>query len=68
MKLLEHLVLEKRASKKKTTGRFLTLLARLGGYLNRKNDGPPVNMVLWRGMARLSDIHIRYCLGRVVGN
>jgi hypothetical protein len=68
MKLLEKLVPEKDGSKKKTVGRFLILLARLGGYLNRKSDAPPGNMVLWRGMARLTDIHIGYCLGRDVGN
>lgn len=68
MKLLEKLIEESEGSSKKTVGRFLNLLARLGGYLNRKNDGPPGNTVMWRGMARLSDIHLGYCLGRVVGN
>ena len=44
-------------------------LARLGGYLNRKRDAPPGNMVLWRGMARLTDIHLGYCMARGdVGN
>ena len=33
-------------------------IARLGGYLDRKNDPPPGNMGLWRGMTRLTDIHI----------
>jgi Transposase Tn5 dimerisation domain len=56
MKLLEHLVPEKEPAKKNTMARFLTLLARLGGYLNRKNDGAPGKMVMWRGMARLADI------------
>jgi Transposase DNA-binding/Transposase DDE domain len=68
MKLLEHLVPANDGSTKKTVGRFLTLLARLGGYLNRKRDAPPGNMVLWRGMARLTDIHVGYCLARDVGN
>lgn len=45
MKLLEHLV-PTNGSRKKAVGRFLTLLARLGGYLNRKQDLPPGNMVL----------------------
>ncbi len=62
MKLLEKMVPVKDGSAKPTVGRFLTLLARLGGYLNRKSDAPPGNMVLWRGMARLTDIHLGYCL------
>jgi len=44
-------------------------LARLGGYLNRNNDGPPGNTVIWRGMARLTDIEIGFQLGaQLVGN
>jgi hypothetical protein len=68
MKLLAHLVPAKDGATKKTVGRFLTLLARLGGYLNRKRDAPPGNMVLWRGMARLTDIHLGFCLAKDVGN
>lgn len=26
--------------------------------LNRQNDGPPGNIVLWRGLSRLTDIHM----------
>lgn len=68
MQLLEHLVPAKDGATKKTVGRFLTLLARLGGYLNRKRNAPPGNMVLWRGMARLTDIHLGYTLAKDVGN
>jgi len=68
IKLLEHLVPMKEESPKKTVGGFLIRLARLGGYLNRAGDSPPGNMVLWRGMARLTDIHLGYCLARDVGN
>ena len=68
MKLLDHLVPETDGSGKQSVGRFLILLARLGGYLNRKGDGPPGNMVLWRGMARLTDIHLGFSLARDVGN
>jgi hypothetical protein len=28
----------------------------LGGYLARKHDPPPGNMVVWRGLTRLNDI------------
>jgi len=48
------------------SGRDLSLqecliqLARLGGYMNRARDKPPGNTVMWRGLARLSDIAIGY--------
>jgi len=38
----------------------LTQLARLGGYLNRTGDGPPGNVVMWRGMSRLTDIELGF--------
>jgi hypothetical protein len=38
----------------------LTQLARLGGYLNRTGDGPPGNIVMWRGMSRLTDIALGF--------
>ena len=68
IKLLEHLVPAKEGSRKRTVGQFLIRLARLGGYLNRTRDAPPGNMVLWRGMARLTDIHLGYCLAKDAGN
>lgn len=47
----------------------LTQLARLGGYLNRPGDGPPGNIVIWRGLSRLTDIEIGFVLGaQHVGN
>lgn len=47
----------------------LTQLARLGGYLARAGDGPPGNMVMWRGMTRLTDIELGFQLGsQNVGN
>jgi hypothetical protein len=47
----------------------LLQLARLGGYLNRRGDAPPGNTVMWRGMARLSDIEIGFQMGaQLVGN
>jgi hypothetical protein len=68
MKLLEHLVPLKDGSQKKTVSQFLIRLAKLGGYLNRTRDAPPGNMVLWRGMARLTDIHLGFSLAKDVGN
>lgn len=47
----------------------LIQLARLGGYLARAGDAPPGNTVMWRGMARLTDIEIGFLLGsQHVGN
>jgi hypothetical protein len=47
----------------------LTQLAKLGGYLARAGDGPPGNMVMWRGMTRLTDIELGFQLGsQDVGN
>ena len=35
-------------------GEAVLLVARLGGYLNRKNDGPPGHQLVWEGYARMS--------------
>jgi hypothetical protein len=49
---------------------YLTKLAKLGGYLARASDPPPGNMVIWRGLSRLTDIEIGVEIGvaRFVGN
>ena len=53
----------------KTLGRYLNKLARLGGYLARASDPPPGNMVIWRGLSRLTDIQIGAAIAaRNVGN
>ena len=36
-------------------GEGVVLVARLGGYLARKHDGPPGAEVLWRGSRKLSN-------------
>jgi hypothetical protein len=52
-----------------TVAHYLLAIAKLGGYLARAKDPPPGNMVLWRGLSRLTDIHIGFGLnGRLVGN
>lgn len=54
---------------KPTISRYLTKIARLGGYLARAKDPPPGNAVMWRGVSRLTDIGIGFLLGaRLVGN
>ena len=42
---------------------YLLQIAMLGGYLARKNDPPPGNMVVWRGMTRLHDIAFGISIG-----
>ena len=44
----------------------LIQLVRLGGYLDRASDPPPGNTVLWRGMARLTDIALGFTLADVI--
>jgi Transposase DNA-binding/Transposase DDE domain len=48
---------------------YLTRIARLGGYLARASDPPPGNIVIWRGVSRLTDIHLGFLLAKGdVGN
>jgi hypothetical protein len=48
---------------------YIVKLARLGGYLARAHDPPPGNMVIWRGLARLTDIELGIMIGvQLVGN
>jgi len=67
--ILNHLADDRRQSPPKDVARYLLAVARLGGYLARKNDGPPGNTVLWRGLTRLTDIRLGVELGeKVMGN
>ena len=53
----------------KNVARYLTQIAKLGGYLARNHDPPPGNTVMWRGWHRLMDISVGYNLQpRLVGN
>ena len=73
---LEIDILHRLASDKQSTSNpsptlksCLRQLARLGGYLDRAGDGPPGNLVMWRGMSRLTDIEIGFTMaGENVGN
>ena len=67
MRLLDHLISVKNKSQKKTIKKYLTLLAKLGGYLDRSHDPPPGNMVVWRGFRRLTDIHLGFSLATICG-
>jgi Transposase DNA-binding len=69
--LLDRLIPEKIAKRRvdATLSHYLTKIARLGGYLARAKDSPPGNMVMWRGLSRLTDIEIGFLLAaQLVGN
>jgi hypothetical protein len=44
--------------RRETLSHYVVKIARLGGYLARANDPPPGNIVIWRGLSRLSDIEL----------
>jgi Transposase DNA-binding len=57
------------ASRKLVLSTYLDQIARLGGYLGRAKDPPPGNLVMWRGLSRLTDIEMGFDLAtRFVGN
>lgn len=69
--VLDHLVRDPagKARRRRTLSHYMTKLARLGGYLARANDAPPGNIVMWRGLTRLTDIPIGVDIGTEnVGN
>ena len=71
IELLDHLVKDEAqaASRRKTLSQYLIKIAKLGGYLARANDPPPGNIVMWRGLSRLTDIGLGAAIGaRIVGN
>ncbi|HEY7617755.1 MAG TPA: IS4 family transposase [Terriglobales bacterium] len=67
--LLDRLFPEAPKRRKPTLSTYLVKIARLGGYLARTKDSPPGNMVMWRGLSRLTDIELGFLLGgQLVGN
>ncbi len=52
-----------RSRKPRTLSDYVLQIAKLGGYLARNNDGPPGNIVIWRGLYRLTDILLGFQLG-----
>jgi hypothetical protein len=62
IKLLDRLVSNRHGSQLNSGSLsiYLIKLARLGGYLARANDPPPGNMVVWRGLSRLTDINLGF--------
>ena len=53
--------------KKKTVAHYLIEIAKIGGYLARERDPPPGNMIIWRGLSRLTDIHMGFELNASCG-
>jgi hypothetical protein len=69
--LLDRLVPDKgnACQRAKNLSAYLTKVARLGGYLARAQDAPPGNLVMWRGLSRLTDIELGFQIGaQFVGN
>ena len=62
--LLDRLVEDKTTTipRHKLLSHYLTKIAQLGGYLARAHDPPPGNVVMWRGLARLTDIELGFAL------
>lgn len=69
IEILDLLVKDKGRGLNKTISEYLIKIARLGGYLARARDAPPGYVVLWRGLARLTDLQLGAAIGaRLVGN
>lgn len=47
-----------------TLSQYIQKIAILGGYLARKNDPPPGNLVIWRSMQKLNDILYGYQIAK----
>jgi hypothetical protein len=69
-KVLDHFVKDSPSeSRSFTLHYYLRKVAKLGGYLARKNDSPPGNIVIWRGFRKLNDLHAGFLAARqIVGN
>ena len=65
-KILAHYF--KKACKPKTLNDYINRLARLGGYLDRANDPPPGNTVIWKGLNKLAKLRAGFELAIDVGN
>lgn len=46
---------------------YIAKVARLGGYLARTKDPPPGNIVIWRGLARLTDLTLGFRAAKSCG-
>jgi hypothetical protein len=55
-------------SHSKSLSFYITKVARLGGYLARTSDPPPGNIIMWRGLSRLTDIMLGFHAAKDMGN
>jgi hypothetical protein len=67
MNLLDSLIKNKKHLQAMDLSCYITKLAQLGGYLARASDPPPGNIVMWRGLARLTDIALGFSLRKNCG-
>jgi hypothetical protein len=65
--ILNHVAGDSPEATPKNVSHYVLIIAKLGGYLARKHDGPPGNTVMWRGLSRLTDIHFGVEIGRGFG-
>ena len=65
IRVLDHLVPDTTIARRrrKTLSHYLTKRARFGGCLARASDPPPGNIVMWRGLSRVTDIQIGVDIG-----
>lgn len=69
IKILDHLFPQSDNRRRKILSEYTLKIAKLGGYLARSSDPPPGNMVIWRGLKKLSEISIGVQIGmNFVGN
>jgi len=54
--LLKRAMAQRRQNATRDIAFYMIAVARLGGYLDRKNDPPSGATVMWRGFSRLSDL------------
>jgi hypothetical protein len=45
---------------KPSLGQFMLLVAKFGGYLGRKSDGPAGAQAIWQGMSRVNDFALTW--------
>ena len=65
--LLQHTGKQSKALQSETLSSLnaaILAIAKLGGYLHRAKDPPPGNFILWRGLARLTDIQLGFLLAK----
>jgi len=64
--LLDRLIPHRKSARPRsgTLSSYLTKVAQLGGYMARAKDPPPGNIVMWRGLSRLTDIKLGAMLAK----